>query len=87
MKTILCSDMDSTHDPRFSCCPDPWNKLARRGLSRLFKAREAVHHHRRNRRPPRWRQIAEGWVNWDALGLMQQLGLVPDLAKTKAAAR
>ncbi len=32
-------------------------------------------------------KIAEGWVNWDALGLMQQLGVVPELAKTKAAAR
>jgi len=32
-------------------------------------------------------KMAEGWVNWDALGLMQQLGAVPELAKTKAAAR
>ena len=32
-------------------------------------------------------KVVEGWVNWDALGLMQQLGAVPDLAKTKAAAR
>ena len=31
-------------------------------------------------------KLAEGWVNWDALGLMQQLGVVPELAKTKAAA-
>jgi steroid delta-isomerase-like uncharacterized protein len=31
-------------------------------------------------------KMAEGWVNWDALGLMQQLGVVPELAKTKAAA-
>jgi steroid delta-isomerase-like uncharacterized protein len=31
-------------------------------------------------------KIAEGWVNWDALGLMQQLGVVPELAKTKTAA-
>jgi hypothetical protein len=30
-------------------------------------------------------KMAEGWVNWDALGLMQQLGVVPELAKTKAA--
>lgn len=30
-------------------------------------------------------RMAEGWVNWDALGLMQQLGIVPELAKTKAA--
>ena len=32
-------------------------------------------------------KIAEGWVNWDALGLMQQLGVVPELAKAKAVAR
>lgn len=32
-------------------------------------------------------KIAEGWVNWDALGLMQQLGVVPELGKAKAAAR
>ena len=25
-------------------------------------------------------KIVEGWVNWDALGLMQQLGVVPQLA-------
>jgi steroid delta-isomerase-like uncharacterized protein len=31
-------------------------------------------------------KMAEGWVNWDALGLMQQLGVVPELAKAKAAA-
>jgi len=32
-------------------------------------------------------KIAEGYVNWDALGLMQQLGVVPQLAnKAKAAA-
>ena len=31
--------------------------------------------------------MVEGWINWDALGLMQQLGVVPELAKTKAAAR
>ena len=31
-------------------------------------------------------KIVEGWVNWDALGLMQQLGGVPEIAKTKAAA-
>jgi steroid delta-isomerase-like uncharacterized protein len=31
-------------------------------------------------------KIAEGYVNWDALGLMQQLGVVPQLAnKAKAA--
>jgi steroid delta-isomerase-like uncharacterized protein len=33
-------------------------------------------------------KVAEGYVNWDALGLMQQLGVVPELAaKTKAAVR
>ncbi|PYT40177.1 MAG: ester cyclase [Acidobacteria bacterium] len=33
-------------------------------------------------------KLAEGYVNWDALGLMQQLGVVPQLAaKTKAAVR
>jgi len=31
-------------------------------------------------------KLAEGYVNWDALGLMQQLGVVPELAKTKAVA-
>ena len=30
-------------------------------------------------------KMAEGWVNWDALGLMQQLGAVPELGKAKAA--
>ena len=28
-------------------------------------------------------RIAEGWVMWDALGLMQQLGVVPALEKAK----
>jgi predicted ester cyclase len=32
-------------------------------------------------------KMVEGWVNWDALGLMQQLGVVPELAKAKAVAR
>ncbi len=31
-------------------------------------------------------RMAEGYVNWDALGLMQQLGVVPQLAKAKAVA-
>jgi steroid delta-isomerase-like uncharacterized protein len=31
-------------------------------------------------------KMIEGYVNWDALGLMQQLGVVPELAKSKAAA-
>jgi hypothetical protein len=30
--------------------------------------------------------MAEGFVNWDALGLMQQLGVVPQLAKAKVMA-
>jgi steroid delta-isomerase-like uncharacterized protein len=29
-------------------------------------------------------QIAEGWVVWDALGMMQQLGVIPALEKVKA---
>jgi steroid delta-isomerase-like uncharacterized protein len=32
-------------------------------------------------------KIAEGYVNWDAQGLMQQLGEVPQHAKVMAAAR
>src|SRR5207248_344886 len=32
-------------------------------------------------------KMVEGWVNWDALGLMQQLGVVPELGKAKAAAK
>jgi steroid delta-isomerase-like uncharacterized protein len=31
-------------------------------------------------------KMSEGFVNWDALSLMQQLGVVPELAKIKAAA-
>ncbi len=31
-------------------------------------------------------KMVEGWINWDALGLLQQLGVVPELAKAKAAA-
>jgi len=31
-------------------------------------------------------KLAEGYVNWDALGLMQQLGVVPELAKAKTQA-
>ena len=31
-------------------------------------------------------KMAEGWVNWDAQGLMQQLGVTPELVKTKAVA-
>jgi steroid delta-isomerase-like uncharacterized protein len=31
-------------------------------------------------------KLAEGHVNWDALGLMQQLGVVPQLAKAVAVA-
>lgn len=32
-------------------------------------------------------KVVEGWVNWDALGLMQQLGVVPEIGKAKAAGR
>jgi steroid delta-isomerase-like uncharacterized protein len=32
-------------------------------------------------------KMAEGWVNWDALGMFQQLGVVPELAKAKAVGR
>ena len=31
-------------------------------------------------------KIVEGYVNWDALGLMQQLGVVPEIGKAKAVA-
>lgn len=31
-------------------------------------------------------KMVEGWINWDALGLMQQLGVVPELGKAKATA-
>jgi steroid delta-isomerase-like uncharacterized protein len=31
-------------------------------------------------------KMVEGFVNWDALGMMQQLGVVPQLAKAKAMA-
>jgi steroid delta-isomerase-like uncharacterized protein len=31
-------------------------------------------------------KMVEGHVNWDALGLMQQLGVVPELGKAKVAA-
>jgi steroid delta-isomerase-like uncharacterized protein len=29
-------------------------------------------------------KLVEGWVNWDALGLMRQLGVVPEPAKAHA---
>jgi steroid delta-isomerase-like uncharacterized protein len=34
-------------------------------------------------------KMIEGWINWDALGLMHQIGVVPPLgkAKSEAAAR
>jgi steroid delta-isomerase-like uncharacterized protein len=32
-------------------------------------------------------KMVEGYVNWDALGLMQQLGAVPEVAKVKAVAK
>lgn len=31
-------------------------------------------------------KMVEGYVNWDALGLMQQLGVVPELGTAKAVA-
>jgi steroid delta-isomerase-like uncharacterized protein len=31
-------------------------------------------------------KMSEGWVNWDAQGMMQQLGVVPEPAKVKAVA-
>lgn len=31
-------------------------------------------------------KIVEGWVNWDALGMLQQLGVIPTLFKAKGAA-
>jgi predicted ester cyclase len=31
-------------------------------------------------------KMFEGFVNWDSLGLMQQLGVVPELGKSKAIA-
>jgi len=30
-------------------------------------------------------KMTEGWVNWDAVGMMQQLGIVGELGKAKAA--
>lgn len=30
-------------------------------------------------------KMVEGWINWDALGMMQQLGVVPEIAKAKVA--
>jgi steroid delta-isomerase-like uncharacterized protein len=30
-------------------------------------------------------KMVEGWINWDALGMMQQLGVVPELGKAKSA--
>ncbi len=30
-------------------------------------------------------KLVEGWGNWDALGMFQQLGIVPELAKARAA--
>ena len=32
-------------------------------------------------------KMVEGYVNWDALGLTQQLGVVPEFAKVKAAVK
>jgi steroid delta-isomerase-like uncharacterized protein len=30
-------------------------------------------------------KMVEGWVNWDALGMLQQLGIVQELGKAKTA--
>jgi steroid delta-isomerase-like uncharacterized protein len=30
-------------------------------------------------------KLTEGWINWDAMGLMQQLGALPELGRAKAA--
>jgi ketosteroid isomerase-like protein len=30
-------------------------------------------------------KMVEGWVNWDNFGLMQQLGVVPEIAKSRVA--
>jgi len=30
-------------------------------------------------------KMVEGWINWDALGMMQQLGVVPEIAQAKVA--
>ena len=30
-------------------------------------------------------KVAEGWVQWDTLGMLQQLGIVPKQVRTKAA--
>ena len=32
-------------------------------------------------------KMVEGWVNWDALGLMRQLGVVAEVGKAKAATK
>jgi steroid delta-isomerase-like uncharacterized protein len=32
-------------------------------------------------------KMVEGWVNWDALGLLQQLGVVAEVGRAKVAAR
>ena len=32
-------------------------------------------------------KMVEGWVNWDALGLMRQLGAVAEVGKAHVAAR
>ena len=32
-------------------------------------------------------KMVEGWVNWDAMGLMQTAGVVPELGRASAAVR
>jgi hypothetical protein len=31
-------------------------------------------------------KMVEGWINWDALAMMQQLGVVPEISKAKSVA-
>ena len=31
-------------------------------------------------------KMVEGWINWDALAMMQQLGVVPEIGKAKSVA-
>jgi len=30
-------------------------------------------------------KMVQGWINWDALGLMKQLGVIPEIAQAKVA--
>jgi hypothetical protein len=42
--------------------------------------RQAGDRDRDHDRPDRRRPLVESWTNWDTLGLMQQLGVIPALA-------